>query len=146
VFQAIASNESYRALELYIGGCKSPHCAGCHNPELWDAKDNNLTPTNDVYYSGIWVLGGEPLDRSVETIASYCEWVKSFVLPSQYTMLFTRYTPTTISRELQKMLFSTFDCIKFGAFDDKQLTPVSFTLPDNRVVKLASANQWIQYF
>lgn len=29
-------NLAHRALEIYLSGCKAPHCEGCHNKELWE--------------------------------------------------------------------------------------------------------------
>ena len=30
------------SLDIYISGCASPHCDGCHNPMLWDFEKGQL--------------------------------------------------------------------------------------------------------
>ena len=77
-------NLQHRALEIYLSGCKGPHCPGCHNPELHsfdvgtdcdpeelsklvkklkELKDADLV---DI----VWILGGEPQDQNVNALTA----------------------------------------------------------------------------
>lgn len=74
------TNLRHKALEIYISGCKPPHCAGCHNPELWDFSKGDPwqeairllgDKISALKESGlveiVWLLGGEPLDQDEES-------------------------------------------------------------------------------
>lgn len=60
-----------KRIEIYLSGCKEPHCKNCQNPESWDFDNGNKFDDsffNKLYeyenmYDHIWILGGEPLDQ-----------------------------------------------------------------------------------
>jgi organic radical activating enzyme len=76
-------NLRHRALEIYLSGCRGPHCPGCHNAELWDFAvgdifnqaacqkllDKLVTLRNARMVDYVWVLGGEPLDQDQDSLA-----------------------------------------------------------------------------
>lgn len=94
-------NLQHRALEIYVSGCRPPHCKGCHNPELWsfdvgvdcDSEElakltNKLRALKDAkLVDYVWVLGGEPQDQKEAELAALFREL-STVAP---TMLWTSY-------------------------------------------------------
>lgn len=94
-------NLAFKAFEIYVSGCRSPHCRGCHNSELWDfasgdpydAKTEMLKDkARDLCQSGLaeyaWLLGGEPLDQDVQELCRLLDEMKGCGLKN---VLWTHY-------------------------------------------------------
>ena len=91
---------SYNSLDIYISGCKLPHCEECHNPELWDFNIGNLWITekeNVSYYINsfdslidrVMVFGGDVLDSEPTQIERFLKYIKS---TGKELWLFTKYS------------------------------------------------------
>lgn len=65
-----------KSIDIYLAGCRGPHCENCHNPESWDFEAGvpyseaafhcDLQAKLDAAGSmvrHIMVMGGEPLDQ-----------------------------------------------------------------------------------
>ena len=75
-------NLAFKAFEIYVSGCKAPHCKGCHNAELWmfnvgdcwNAEKGNAlqSKAEELHLAGLadyaWILGGEPLDQNLDNL------------------------------------------------------------------------------
>ena len=75
-------NLAFKAFEIYVSGCKAPHCKGCHNAELWtftvgdcwNAEKGKILEdkANELHLAGLadyaWILGGEPLDQNLDNL------------------------------------------------------------------------------
>lgn len=131
------------ALEIYLSGCRSPHCAGCHNRELWDFTVGSpleaalpliLKKIDDAKSSGlvrhVWVLGGEPLHQQEEEL---CALLTVLRRPDLALWLWTRFS--AVPRNVAKLL----DYAKTGAYvpEEKPWTEPLFGL------RLAGKNQKI---
>lgn len=101
----------FAALEVFISGCKAPHCKGCHNSEIWDfTKGTNWREYKDVLSrhakSGmvdeIWVMGGEPLDQDPDELEAFLTYL---TLTKKDIMLWTRYSevPERFKKYLNKV-------------------------------------------
>lgn len=146
-FMRIASTQysaSTRSLDIYFSGCAQPHCAGCHNKELFDFKcgvgvDESYIKSIlskitdfDVLINNIFLLGGEPLDQDVNKL----EWfIKGISRSEKNIWLFTKYN----FEDMPKFIFEYCNYIKSGRYDKK------LTVDDYLVygVKLSTANQII---
>ncbi len=93
-------NLKHKALEIYLSGCKGPHCPGCHNEELWDFRqgleiagvlDALLWKAEALRESDlakmVWVMGGEPLDQERGELLALCQQLSDIV----DVMLWTHY-------------------------------------------------------
>ena len=103
-------NLNHKALEIYLSGCKSPHCPNCHNEALWDFNvgkvlddnetDKLLTKTMNPMVEKVWIMGGEPLDQDLDEL----EWLLIYIwrVTNCERWLWTRYTeiPELISKHL----------------------------------------------
>lgn len=100
-FAGIEINLNYKALEIYLSGCKNHSCEGCHNPELWDFNigeplADSLIPiylklheAKQVgFISQVWILGGEPLDHPLDSFKPILRYAKDLGLS---TVLWTHY-------------------------------------------------------
>lgn len=110
-------NLNYKALEIYISGCKPPHCEGCHNKELWDFKeglpyieyvDIILKKIDTGMIKNIWLLGGEPLDQDVDELLDFVLKINREV----EIWLWTRY------EVIPDKLFNVLSYIKQGRYDN----------------------------
>lgn len=135
---------SKRALEIYIAGCKGPHCIGCHNPESWDFKLGK--PCDEVFFSSIrrkmelfdpiihkvMIFGGEPLDQDLRELEELLMYLLEF---KKEVWLFTRYGIDQVPIKFMGMI----DYVKCGRY-----LP-DFATEDNIQygVKLATSNQKI---
>jgi len=134
-----------RSLEIYVSGCKSPHCEGCHNPELWDfnvGKDFNmfyeefytLLDTFDGYIDRVVIMGGEPLDQSLFELNQLIAFWSSMIEPYRKEIwVYTKYS----LEEVPNTLKETVDYIKCGRFDINNLSEGNIQYG----LKLASSNQ-----
>ena len=139
---AIDYSMATQSLDIFLSGCKSPHCEGCHNPESWDFnKGKPWTEwihqifSNVELFDGmvkrIFVLGGEPLDQDEDELKDMIAVLAGFTTKELW--LFTRYSldevPDYIKRDC--------DYIKTGPYIEQ--------LRDNNYiscgVRLATLNQ-----
>jgi len=71
-----------RSLDIYLAGCRGPHCENCHNPESWDF--NKGIPWRDALVDinrkinffpdlieNIMIFGGEPFDQDHEKLETF---------------------------------------------------------------------------
>ena len=137
IFYDIVLNNPKR-IEIYISGCKAPHCNGCHNPESWDFDfgvdvDENLIDLikkYSEYFDNIWILGGEPLDQEKPHLIWFLDRLNNI----KPIWLFTRYNIDKIDLDILEYL----DYAKCGEFindNSGYITEYGF--------KLASSNQII---
>jgi anaerobic ribonucleoside-triphosphate reductase activating protein len=133
----------HNALELYLAGCKGPHCPGCHNPETWDFNQGNpITPhiLDEIRHKvnafpdlikAVWVLGGEPLDQDHKAL----EELLAFLQGLRPVWLFTRREID----EVPESILRYCSCVKTGRYDANHKVE-DYVLHG---VQLASANQCI---
>ena len=132
-----------KSLEIYLAGCKGPHCSNCHNPESWDFSLG--TPWREVIpqiqqklkdFTGlidnIKVLGGEPLDQDFDELGSF---IYQLAREEADIWLFTGKG----SMSVPTFITAYCDYVKCGRYDEGQLTEDNIQYG----VKLASANQKI---
>ena len=74
-------------VSLFVSGCNFG-CKGCWNPETWDFKNGNQfteetlddiinTINSNSFYSGLSLLGGDPLaKRNLDEILHICKRIK----------------------------------------------------------------------
>lgn len=142
-YAGIQYSFKYRAVEIYLSGCREPHCHGCHNPETWDFTlgspwgpqaieyVNRLVSRHPRLVKNIWVLGGEPLDQPRRELQSLLEWASS--LPLIKVWLFTGYELP----DIPDFAFCPCSYIKTGAYDSRLTTPIYTSYG----ISLASSNQ-----
>lgn len=91
----------HKAVEIYVAGCRPPHCPGCHNEGGWDFEAGSpyLEAITDILekihrnrkmIEQVWLLGGEPLDQDHANLVTLMQIVKSH-FPSIEVGVFTRY-------------------------------------------------------
>lgn len=110
-----------KTFEIYLSGCKGPHCSGCHNPESWNFEQGELI-TNDTIIKlknkiqmfdklieNIWILGGEPLDQDLNELVNLCEQLKKL---KKKIWIFTRYEIS----EVPEIVLNVTDYIKTGRY------------------------------
>ena len=132
-----------KSLEIYIAGCKGPHCLGCHNESSW-AFDQG-SPWKEVMpqihkklkeFSGlidnIKVLGGEPLDQDLDDLGALI-----YQLAREDAMLWLFTGKRLLS--VPTFIADYCDYIKCERYDETQLTEDNI----HYGIKLASANQKI---
>lgn len=133
----------HKALELYLAGCKGPHCPGCHNPETWSFDQG--VPFDTVermeitrklgdfprMIENIWVLGGEPLDQDHKALEELLLFLRGF----RPVWLFTRHEIS----EVPESILRHCSYIKTGRYDERKLVEDHVMYG----VKLASSNQKI---
>lgn len=129
-----------KCLEIYITGCKPPHCPGCHNESLWDfVNENNMDYYKQIIRNKIqtnmvdevWILGGEPLDQDLFELEDLIRFIKQYEVD---IWLWTKYTDYSKIKFLYLL-----DYIKIGRYD-KNLNAYMDTVNN---IKLASSNQKI---
>ena len=111
-------NIQRQCLEIYLCGCKSPHCEGCHNADLWTFINDDNTEQykkiiSDKVESGMvkefWILGGEPLDQNLDDLENFIIFLEAFKFN---IWLWTRYTDYSHLKFLHLL-----DYIKIGKYD-----------------------------
>lgn len=133
----------YRALEIYIAGCKGPHCKGCHNKESWDFNNGKCyyeetelildkVKTFDIMLDNIMVMGGEPMDQNLNQLHELLVNLKE---TGKIIWLFTRYD----FYEIPKFIKGQCDYIKTGRYDETCLSDSYW----QEGIQLASTNQQI---
>lgn len=142
------------ALEIYLSGCKEPHCKGCHSPHTWDfnaGQDMNdplvmkaiVDDISEKYQKeqldNICILGGEPLDNPVDDLIAFLTVLQHLFPKCQY-FLYTHYDEKEIWAHHTDIL-PYLNYIKVGAYDESQkpITPEPDPLTG---VKLATKNQY----
>lgn len=129
---------AHQALEVYLAGCKGPHCEGCHNPESWSFNQGDhfkevvpslLEKARSRLVKWVWVLGGEPLDQDLEALEEllyHLAWVRKPL------MLFTRYSAVKVCCQSFSPLL-TF--VKTGPYCSA-LRPRTVTHTDNDILRV----------
>lgn len=136
-------NLAHRALEIYLSGCKAPHCEGCHNKELWEfnqgipyqewlktQENSGLFKDSELLVKKVWILGGEPLDQNLISLQNFIIRLNAYF---QEIWLWTRY------EKIPKPLHHLLKYAKLGMYDK---TKPSYLEPLFGI-KLASNNQRI---
>jgi len=130
------------SLDVYVAGCKSPHCKGCHNPELWnfdtgypyDSILNTIIGKKIKYLTGvidkIMIYGGELFDQYEDDVYKFLKDFYKYGLP---IWVFTRYELDMLSKRV--LHFVSF--LKTGAYIDGSTTVNMYG------IELASSNQFI---
>lgn len=135
---------SLRSVDIYVSGCKLPHCHECHNPELWEFSSGTpyskkTLETVGSYISDfprlvkkIMILGGEPMDQNIDALTEMLKDLKHF---KKEIWLFTRNVIDEIPSSIKKYC----DYIKTGKYICTQYTANNTQYG----IKLASDNQTI---
>ena len=135
---------AYYSLDIYVSGCKGPHCPGCHNPESWCFNQGNKyskqffndkikqkCTRNGELIKKIMVFGGEPLDQDKEELEQLLLDIKSLNLD---LWLFTGHSFDTVPEFVKKYC----DVIKCGKYIENLKSDNVETYSG---VKLATSNQ-----
>lgn len=135
---------SQKSLDIYISGCKGPHCEDCHNPSLWDfncgetynrsyfEKIQQKINDFDSMIDKIMIFGGDLLDQLFEDIVEFLLDLQSL---NKEIWVFTGKSFEEIPEEI-KILCDYLKCGKYI----KSLTV------DNNIqygISLATSNQKI---
>jgi anaerobic ribonucleoside-triphosphate reductase activating protein len=120
---------SMRSFDIYIAGCKPPHCNGCHNPEGWDFNQGDVFNSayshklfekmNDFYelIENIMIFGGEPLDSPTEELVDLLAFINS-ATDCKPIWLFTRYDIEDVPEPV-KLICSYIKCGRYE--EDKKV-------------------------
>ena len=138
-------NLQHKALEVYLSGCKGPHCPGCQNPEIWDfgvgdeiteSVMQNLLNKIDTMQKAdlldyVWVLGGEPLDQDVYALEDLLSQLKS----KANIMLWTHYedVPYQINRHIMYAKLGPY--VETGTPYVEPLFNIKLANKEQRIVK-----------
>ena len=134
----------YQSLDIYISGCRPPHCKGCHNPDYWDfnigvdyqdggleAIGTKIVKSNGMIQN-IMIFGGEPLDTPTAELVNFLRNMKTFRLP---IWLFTRYDIDVVPVEIQDLC----DFIKTGEYIEEKTVDNH----EEHGILLATSNQHV---
>lgn len=130
------------SLDIYLSGCKGPHCKGCHNPEAWSFEVG--TPyeqllaviklkvmVNRSFIERIMIFGGEPLDQPITSLLNLLGFLSGLGVE---IWLFTRYDFNEISDDIKRLC----DVIKCGRYvEEKRVENGDYY----KGVRLATSNQ-----
>jgi len=130
------------SVEIYLAGCKGPHCPGCHNEGLWSF---NVGLPWDMWMDGIienyrflgelarniWVLGGEPLDQPHDELVKLLKTLH-IEFPGASVWLFTKRYLDGVPHEIRMLC----DYVKTGPYMKDEPTGQC-----EYGVQLASSNQ-----
>ncbi|HSH52208.1 MAG TPA: 4Fe-4S cluster-binding domain-containing protein [Bacteroidales bacterium] len=132
------------SIDVYVSGCKGPHCKNCHNPQSWDFSEglelnqdifdniSNYIKTYRSLIKNIMIFGGEPLDQKHNELYEFLNKLVYFNLP---IWVFTRYN----IEEVPNFVKDFVDYIKTGRYNEK------LTCNDNKQygIVLSTSNQKI---
>lgn len=107
--------EGQVALRLVFSGCRKgaagTPCQGCHNPELWQFKDEGLSvpegefvrtleywKNHDIRFDCISLVGGEPLDQRPEELLHTMDLVRA-VFGDIPVITYTGYTEEEVKAQ-----------------------------------------------
>lgn len=133
-----------QSLDIYVSGCKGPHCKGCHNPSAWDfnyGKELNQKVIDEIteyinnfstLIKNVMIFGGEPLDQPLDEVVMLLKFLETFNVP---IWLFTRYLLDKVPEEV----LDHVDYIKTGRYQEENLCEDNI----HYGIKLASRNQVI---
>lgn len=138
-----------KSLDIYVSGCKAPHCEGCHNPELWNyeigdsliegySKAENYLNEFDNLIDNVMIFGGEPLEQNPEDL----DWLlfslnnRKFLFKDKIKIwIFTKYDLEEVPVYIKRRA----DYIKCGRYIEGLKTEDNIQYG----VKLATSNQQI---
>lgn len=139
---AIDYSLSTKSVDIYVSGCKGPHCSGCHNSEIWEfdigeiygpkvfEKIRNRVLDFPDLVSRIMIFGGEPLDQNTDEFIGMLNDLNIMGLP---IWLFTRYQFEEVSNEILDQI----DYLKTGRYIEKLKSGDNIQFG----ISLASSNQ-----
>lgn len=90
-----------KSLDIFVSGCKPPHCTGCHNPELRDFsvgeeysekiidRIKKYIKDYDSLIDNIFIMGGEPIDQDIYSLRHL---LRECSFLNKKVWLFTRYS------------------------------------------------------
>ena len=111
-----------RRWAVWVQGC-SIRCAGCCNPEMFDARRGRDVAVDELVASvpdhveGISVLGGEPFDQADE-LAALARGVKA---RGKTVMVFSGYTLAEL--RARDVVLDDVDLLVDGRFDESRPEP-----------------------
>ena len=134
---------STSSLEIFVSGCREPHCEGCCNPQLWDfnignpweqelIKIKNKINDFDSMIDNIILVGGDPMDQNHISLINMLIKLKTF---NKDIYLFTKYSINEVPLYIKNLC----DYIKCGRYKPELKV-------DNNIqygIKLATSNQRI---
>jgi anaerobic ribonucleoside-triphosphate reductase activating protein len=135
------------SIDIYVSGCKEPHCLGCHNSELWDFEVGkpydgflkDILQKIEMYegmIDNISIMGGEPLDQDSSDLFDLMSWLDTVKSPKTKIWLYTRYP----FKEVPDIFKSIADYVKCGMYNENKLNTEG---KRQYGIKLASTNQKI---
>ena len=113
-------NLKHRAFEIYLSGCKAPHCKGCHSKDSWDFNAGepivieelcNKIKKHSYYINSIWLMGGEPTHQNYNELVYLLDKLSTL---NKDMWLWTRYD----IKDIDKDILNYFDYIKSGKYDE----------------------------
>jgi anaerobic ribonucleoside-triphosphate reductase activating protein len=113
---------STKSLDIFVSGCKPPHCIGCHNSELFEFGQGRIL--DEIYIQeiidkinefdslikNVFFYGGEPLDQPIDKLIIFILLIKQKCNVNIY--LFTKYDLTEVPDIIKKYC----DYIKCGRY------------------------------
>ena len=105
---------STKSLDIYVSGCKGPHCEGCHNEKSWDFNNGDLLDLViidkikykilqfDTLINNIFILGGEPMDQNLKDLKVFLYLLRSY---NKKIWLFTHYSLNKIPNEIKELIW-----------------------------------------
>lgn len=141
------------SFEIYVSGCKGPHCKDCHNPELWD-----FSIGHDFEYikqdiekkikrfktliKNIMIFGGDLNDQNREEAIAFLDFLLKF---KKKIWLFTRYEITDIDINiLNKCNFiKTGRYLKELTCDKNEWFGINLATSNQRIFTREEALEWI---
>lgn len=115
-------------VSIFFQGC-SLHCKGCFNKEIWnfeggyelndEYKNLIFSYLKRDYINGISLLGGEPLDQSLQELEEFLKEIK-INFPNKTIWLYTGYSYEDVK---DYSLFRYVDVIVDGKFIESEKDP-----------------------
>lgn len=131
----------FQALEIYLSGCKTPHCPGCHNDSLWNFnvgedwtswEERLKRSINTTIVKNVFIMGGCPLNQDIYELEAFLIFLSLF---KKSITLWTRYQ----LEDIPENILQWCDYVKTGFYDCNSESYVEPVLG----VRLASLNQRI---